>query len=209
VLVPRHPGNFSALGLLVSDVKHDDVRTRVGILREGETAIISAVAEMRTAVVERLSTEGFAASSQRIETALDLRYLGQAFELTVALPPGPPDLPAIARDFHERHRATYGHADPGGEVELVNVRLTARGIVDKPLPAPLRPITAEVAPAASRSVWFDGQALSVDVFERDTLRPRTTLRGPAILEEFGATTVVPPGWGVTIDGLGDLVLERV
>jgi len=209
VLVPHHPGNFSALGLLVSDVKHDDVRTRVGILRAQSAAIASAVAEMETAAVERLAAEGFGASAQRIETALDLRYLGQAFELTVALPPGPLDLAAIARDFHERHGATYGHADPGGEIELVNVRLTARGMVDKP--GPHRPTGVGVGPAAatSRAVWFGGRALSVDVLERDTLPPGTTLRGPAIIEEFGATTVVPPGWGVTIDGLGDLVLERV
>ena len=209
VLVPRHPGNFSALGLLVSDVKHDDVRTRVGILRAQSAAVASAVAEMETTAMERLAAEGFGVPAQRIETALDLRYLGQAFELPVALPPGPLDLPAIAREFHERHRATYGHADPGGEIELVNVRLTARGVVDKP--APHRPTGVGVGPGAtaSRAVWFGGRALSVAVLERDTLPAGTTLRGPAIIEEFGATTVVPPDWGVTIDGLGDLVLERV
>src|SRR5438105_11595909 len=75
VLVPRYPGNFSALGLLVSDVKHDDVRTRVGILREQAGAIVAAVAEMRAAAVERLDAEGFAAPVQLVETALDLRYL--------------------------------------------------------------------------------------------------------------------------------------
>ncbi len=207
VLVPRHPGNFSALGLLVSDVKHDDVRTRVGLLRAQGPAIASAVAEMEATAVDRLTAEGFVAAGRRLDTALDLRYLGQAFELSVALPPGPLDVEAIAREFHERHRATYGHADPGGEVELVNVRLTARGVVDKP--APPGPPRAASGAAASRAVWFGGRALPVDVFEREALPPGTTLRGPAIVEEFGATTVVPPGWGVTIDDLGDLALERV
>src|SRR5437773_199739 len=92
VLVPRHPGNFSALGLLVSDVKHDDVRTRVGLLRDRRQAIEAAWAEMEAAAVERLVAEGFAPPAQRLEGALDLRYLGQAFELTVALPRGPLDL---------------------------------------------------------------------------------------------------------------------
>jgi N-methylhydantoinase A len=207
VLVPRYPGNFSALGLLVSDVKHDDVRTRVGILGERRAAIGAAVAEMHAAAVERLTAEGFGPSAQRMETALDLRYLGQAFELTVALPPGPLDLDALAREFHERHRATYGHADPGGEVELVNVRLTARGVVDKPAPRQAPATRAAPAPT-SRAVWFAGRAERVDVLEREALSPGTTRRGPVVVEEFGATTIVPPGWGLTIDGLGNLVLER-
>src|SRR6185369_1022531 len=89
VLVPRYPGNFSALGLLVSDVKHDDVRTRVGSLGRQRDAIEAARAEMAAAAAERLTAEGFAPSEQRLETSLDLRYLGQAFELSLALPPGP------------------------------------------------------------------------------------------------------------------------
>ena len=208
VLVPRYPGNFSALGLLVSDVKHDDVRTRVGLLRAQRQAIEAAWAEMEGAAVERLVAEGFAPPAQRLEGALDLRYLGQAFELTVALPRGPLDLDATARDFHERHRATYGHADPGGQIELVNVRLTARGVVDKPSPRRAPRAGAEGRASGARAAWFGGRELRVDVYERDELPSGTSLRGPAIVEEFGATTVVPPGWGMTMDDLGDLLLER-
>jgi len=208
VLVPRYPGNFSALGLLVSDVKHDDVRTRVGLLRERRPAIEAAWAEMEAAAVERLVAEGFAPSAQRLEGMLDLRYLGQAFELTVALPRGPLDLDAIARDFHERHRATYGHADPAGQIELVNIRLTARGVVDKPPPRRAPRAGVEGRPSGARAAWFGGRELRVDVYERDELPSGTALGGPAIVEEFGATTVVPPGWGMTMDDLGDLLLER-
>jgi len=208
VLVPRYPGNFSALGLLVSDVKHDDVRTRVGLMRERRQAIEAAWAEMEAAGVERLAAEGFAPPAQRLEGALDLRYLGQAFELTVALPRGPLDLDAIARDFHERHRATYGHADPAGQVELVNIRLTARGVVDKPPPRRAPRAGAEGRASGTRAAWFGGRELRVDLYERDELPSGTSLRGPAIVEEFGATTVVPPGWGMTMDDLGDLLLER-
>ncbi|HMH53340.1 MAG TPA: hydantoinase/oxoprolinase family protein [Candidatus Acidoferrum sp.] len=206
VLVPEHPGNFSALGLLVSDVKHDDSRTRVGLLGARRDAIDAAFAEMEAAAVERLATEGFAAGDRRIDRALDLRYLGQAFELTVPLAPGPLDLGAITQDFHGRHLATYGHADPAGDVELVNVRIAARGIVDKPLPRAY--VARGQARRGTRTAWFNGAATSVEVYEREGLATSTTLRGPAIVEEFGATTVVPPDWSARVDESGNLVLER-
>jgi N-methylhydantoinase A len=208
VLVPRYPGNFSALGLLVSDVKHDDVRTRIGILHSQREAIESALLEMEGAGVERLTAEGFSPPAQHIESALDLRYLGQAFELTVSLPRGSLDLDAIAREFHARHLATYGYANPGGEVELVNVRLTARGVVDKPPPRHAPRASPRRGSPETRAAWFGGGELRVAVHERDELAPGTTIAGPAIVEEFGATTVVPPGWAMRLDGLGDLLLER-
>jgi N-methylhydantoinase A len=208
VLVPRHPGNFSALGLLVSDVKHDDVRTRIGLLSEQRAAIVSALTEMQTAGVERLTVEGFGPPDQSLEAALDLRYLGQAFELGVPLRAGALDLDAIAREFHERHRATYGYANPDGTVELVNVRLTARGVVDKPPPRRTPPAGPRPGAPGTRAVWFGGQEVRVDVHERDGLAPGTVIAGPAIVEELGSTTVVPPGWALMLDGLGGLVLER-
>ena len=161
---------------------------------------------MEVAAVERLAADGFAAPERRIERALDLRYLGQAFELTVPLAPGPLDVDAIVRDFHARHLATYGHADPAGDVELVNVRIAARGVVDKPVPR--RHATRGEARRGARTAWFGGAELSVDVYEREGLATSATLAGPAIVEEFGATTVVPPGWIARVDDLGNLILER-
>jgi N-methylhydantoinase A len=206
VLIPEHPGNFSALGLLVSDVKHDDARTRVGLLGAQGEAIDAAFAEMEAAAVERLAADGFAPPERRIDRALDLRYCGQAFELTVPLAPGPLDVDAIVRDFHARHLATYGHADPAGDVELVNVRVAARGIVDKPVPRPHA--TRGEARRGTRTAWFGGAVLSVDVYQREAQATSATIAGPAIVEEFGATTVVPPGWIARVDDLGDLILER-
>jgi N-methylhydantoinase A len=206
VLIPRHPGNFSALGLLVSDVKHDDARTRIGLLGAQREVIDAALAEMEAAGLERLAADGFGPSEGTIDRALDLRYLGQAFELTVPIAPEPLDLDAIVKDFHARHLATYGHADPAGEVELVNVRVAARGVVDKP--SPRRHVARGEARRGPRTAWFGGAALSVDVYEREGLATSVVLDGPAIVEEFGATTVVPPGWIARVDAFGDLILER-
>ena len=210
VLVPRHPGNFSALGLLVSDVKHDDVRTRVGRLHERVPALEAAFAEMSAAAARRLDAEGFDERSRRTERSLDLRYAGQAFELSVALPPGALDAPAIIADFNARHLATYGHADPDGDVEVVNARMSTYGVVDKPDASQWSAGggTVDDARIAIRDVWFAGRAAPTPVYERDCLPGLARVDGPAIVEEFGATTVVFPAWRARLDGAGHLVLER-
>jgi N-methylhydantoinase A len=228
VLVPRHPGNFSALGLLASDIKHDDVRTRVGPLREQLDVLRGLFEEMITAVQRQLEAEGFAPAQQRLGRSVDVRYRGQAFELNVAVG-DPLEVDALEADFHAQHRLTYGHANPETPVELVNARLVAYGLVAKPQaerdghgagPASLRPPTAKAdtalrynraggeAPALRRAIWFGGAAHECLVWDRERLASGALLRGPAIVEEFGATTVIPPGWGGIVDTQGNLRLER-
>src|SRR5213594_825070 len=210
VLVPRHPGNFSALGLLASDIKHDDVRTRVGPLRERRAVAGDLFAEMDRAARHQLELEGFAAPQQRIVRSLDLRYRGQAFELNVALGAGGLALDAIEAAFHHRHLAAYGHASPGAAIELVNARLAAYGLVPKPSGERYRSAGASIDDAlvARRLLWFDGAPHDCPVWERERLPERGVLRGPAVVEEFGATTVVPPGWGGVLDEHGNLRFER-
>src|SRR5262249_40083266 len=135
VLVPRHPGNFSALGLLASQIKHDDVRTRVGPLRERLAVAGELFAEMERAARHQLELEGFQPARQKLLRSLDLRYTSQAFELNVALGEvgaAEPGLDAIEAAFHRQHLLTYGHANADAAVELVNARLTAYGLVPKP-----------------------------------------------------------------------------
>jgi N-methylhydantoinase A len=209
VLVPRHAGNFSALGLLASDIKHDDVRTRVGPLREQLAVLASLFAEMEPLARRQLELEGFAESQQRLTRSLDLRYRGQAFELNVALEADlAPD--AIEAAFHRQHQAAYGHANPGTTVELVNARLTAYGLVTKPAPErPGRPaLSLDEARVERRAVWFQGQRYDCPVWDRERLPGRACLEGPAIVEEFGATVIVPPGWQGGLDAQGNLVFHR-
>ncbi|PYM69423.1 MAG: 5-oxoprolinase, partial [Candidatus Rokuibacteriota bacterium] len=210
VLVPRHPGNFSALGLLASDIKHDDVRTRVGPLRERLAVAGELFAEMDRAARHQLELEGFAAPQQRILRSLDLRYCGQAFELNVALGADGLALDALEAAFHRQHLAAYGHASPGAAIELVNARLAAYGLVPKPSGERYRSAGASIDDAlvARRLIWFDGAPHDCPVWERERLPERGVLRGPAVVEEFGATTVVPPGWGGVVDEHGNLRFER-
>jgi N-methylhydantoinase A len=218
VLVPRHPGNFSALGLLASDVKHDDVRTRVGPLAERWPRLGDVFAEMETAARRQLEIEGFAEALQRVSRSLDLRYRGQAFELNVPLgnwplgdgPPGEAALGDAQAAFHRRHAATYGHANPEATIELVNARLTAWGVVPKAAPEVHRndSPSLDTALVERRPVWFEGTAHNCPVWDRERLPERAALEGPAIVEEFGATTVILPGWRAAVDAHGNLMAAR-
>jgi N-methylhydantoinase A len=213
VLVPRHPGNFSALGLLASDIKHDDVRTRVGPLREQATLLATLFEEMAGAARRQLETEGFAPEQQRLRRSLDLRYRGQAFELNVDAGGSEAPLPAmdvIEAELHRLHKASYGHASLDAVVELVNARLVAYGVVPKPAAEPYRSESRrmDAALVEKRTVWFDGGTHDCPVWERERLPESAELIGPAIVEEFGATTVVLPGWRGALDALGNIKLEK-
>ncbi|HEU4366845.1 MAG TPA: hydantoinase/oxoprolinase family protein [Methylomirabilota bacterium] len=208
VLVPRHPGNFSALGLLASDIKHDDVRTRVGPLRERWPLLTGLFAEMAAGARRQLELEGFGAGAQRMRRSLDLRYRSQAFELNVEIEDETLDVVEAA--FHVRHRAAYGHADRSATVELVNARLSAYGVVAKPAAERHRSAATAMAEALveRRAVWLDGVRHETPVWERERLPENAEIRGPAIVEEFGATTVVPPSWHGVVDAHGNLRFER-
>jgi N-methylhydantoinase A len=208
VLVPRHPGNFSALGLLASDVKHDDVRTRVGPLAERWTALAGIFAGMEQTAERQLELEGFDAAHRRLRRSLDLRYRGQAFELNVAW--SGETLAEIAAAFHRQHAATYGHANPEAAIELVNARLTAWGVVPKPAASRHEGGAGRLQDARieTRAVWFGGRPHDCPVWDRDRLPARAGIAGPAIVEEFGATTIVLPGWHGGVDPHGNLVFAR-
>ena len=213
VLVPRHPGNFSALGLLASDIKHDDVRTRVGPLRERAAVLAALFEDMAGTARRQLETEGFAPEQLRLRRSLDLRYRGQAFELNVDVGSADAPLPglaAIEANLHRQHRASYGHANLDAVIELVNARLVAYGVVPKPAAEPYRSetTTVDAARLETRRVWFDGAERSCPVWEREQLPELAELDGPAIVEEFGATTVVLPGWRGALDALGNMRLEK-
>ena len=213
VLVSRHPGNFSALGLLASDIKHDDVRTRVGPLREQGALLAGLFEEMAGAARRQLEAEGFAPEQQRLRRSLDLRYRGQAFELNVDAGAAETPLPAmeaIEADLHRRHKASYGHANLDAVIELVNARLVAYGVVPKPAAEPYRSgsKTMDAALVERRTVWFGGAGNDCPVWERERLPERALVMGPAIVEEFGATTVVLPGWRGALDALGNIKLDK-
>jgi N-methylhydantoinase A len=198
VLVPRHPGLLSAWGMLAADVVRDFARTLRAV--EPSDAHVRAVfAALDREARRALHAEGVHAT--RREGGLDVRYAGQAYELTIPLTPG------WRAAFHARHRERFGHADPSRPLEVVTVRLRVRGggvdLPDDPVGS-----TGEGRTIERRAVWFDRRRVSTPVHRRQDLPVGWTRRGPVIVCEYSATTVVPPGWRVVVEPAGGLVLER-
>ena len=210
ILIPRSPGNLSALGLIVSDVRHDDVRSWI----KGLGAIDIDLLEKEIGIMEKkalssLEEEGFSTRDTFSQRSLDLRYMGQAFELNIPIAKGD-SLNGIAGRFHQRFQETYGHSHPGRYVELVNIRLSSFGIANKPLlPATDSGRTSlEQAKKEERPIFFQGQLWDAPVYERSFLPCKEILNGPAIVEESGATTIVPPNWVARVDSYNNLRLNR-
>ncbi len=205
VLVPKFPGALSALGILCSDVVKDYSRT---LLAPAERAVPQLAREFRrleAAARAELRREGFAPGAQRLERRLDLRYRGQAFELSLRYSRD------FVRAFHRAHARRYGYADARRAVEVVNLRLRAIGLTRKPTFRAAR--SSARRPAASARfqrapVFFNGRRLPTDFYRRERLRPGNQLRGPAVVAEYSATTLLPPGWRATVDPYENLLLER-
>jgi N-methylhydantoinase A len=209
VVVPPLPGNFSAFGLLVADVRHDSVRTRLTATADLDHAELARTfAEMREEALVRLAADGFEADRVRFAARLDMRYVGQAFELSVPFDDGLASMADVERAFHRAHEARYSHAveDP---VEIVSFRLSAYGIVTKPrLPGRAAGGGApEAARLDTRDVAFDGAFAPTPVYARERLVTEVAVMGPALVEESGTTTVVPSGFRAWPDAHDNLVLE--
>lgn len=209
ILVPLGPGNFAAFGSLISDIRHDYVRTRT--LQTRQTAlseILAVFADMEREAGANLAAEGVALADIDYAPSLGMRYLGQSWELQVDLPRAVDSIAAIETAFGEVHQRRFGHK--GDEpAEIVNFRIAAVGRVAKPeLPAWRGGGSLPAAPQGRRSVYFDGSFQEVSVYERDRLPAAAMLAGPAIIEENGATTVVPPRWRAVVLEFGDLLMER-
>ena len=210
VVVPPMPGNFSAFGLLVADVRRDLVRTRVSLLDEVSAADVRAMVAGLVAEGEaELAAAGFPPERRRYAASLDMRYAGQSFELSVPVATDVADMAVIEKAFVEVYVARYGATTTAG-VEIVSYRIAAWGLSDKPeLPSIDRDGRSMAAAAAGRRpVVFDGVAHPVPIIDRDRMPPGETVTGPAIVEEDGSSTVVPPGWSVALDSIGCLVLRR-
>ncbi len=219
ILVPERPGAFSALGLLCSDVVHDYVRSELrplGLVTPAHSEAVFAGLESRAA--EELAAEGLDPAASRRLRELYLRYVGQGYELRVPLDGLGQDgldddamAEARAR-FDTRHARIHGHAAREKDVEIVSYRL--RVTVDVPKYRPAAETAAatglpEAAVMGRRAVRFDSGNLTETILvDRAALAPGVRFAGPAIVEQFDATTVVPAGWTASVDGHRNLVLER-
>jgi N-methylhydantoinase A len=195
VVVPRASGVLSALGLIVSERRRDLVES---VLMAGDDIRRETVAEAVARLAGRGSEE-LGAHEATVRVGYDLRYAGQAFEITVPGEPEP-DPAGLRREFDAAHEQRYGYADPDATLELVTLRVT----VALPGGELAAPVAAEKASSARRPMLFDGEWV-----EAEAQRGRIgEVAGPAVCELREATLVVPPGWSGATDGDGTIVLER-
>ena len=210
VLVPMGPGNFAALGSLISDVKQDFVRTRTLLPRRlGSFAeIADGLDRLEEEARRSLGEEGVAPGDFSSRRALGMRYLGQSWEVDVDVPPEMATVEALEAAFHDTHERRFGHRNDG-ETEVVSFRLTGIGRAAKPAFGAWN-VAGDVAGARieTRAVFFAGRFLDTPVLDRSRLPAGAVLAGPAIVEEDGATTVVPPDWRFRVLESGDLMLQR-
>ncbi|HEY8477745.1 MAG TPA: hydantoinase/oxoprolinase family protein, partial [Chloroflexota bacterium] len=214
VVVPRWPGLFSAFGLLHADLTHHFSRTLLRPTRALSAADVEQVfQELEALARTTLAHEGYHGDRVHIARAVDLRYVGQSFELRLPLESGPLTeglLRDLDRRFGAEHERTYGHRADDDPVELVNVRVTATGLSDRDR-APAQPEVRDREGASfpsRRSAYFGPE---VGLIETPVLGRwdvgSAPMGGPVIVEEYDATTVVPPGWTVRRDASGNLILE--
>jgi N-methylhydantoinase A len=208
VLIPVFPGGLSALGILQANVVKELSQT---ILLSAEE-LLKELQRFR-AVVERLeeqakrvlNAEGFARDKMRFQHSLDMRYLGQAYELNIPL--GTKDHDVIAA-FHRAHEMRYGYHHENKKVEIVNVRCRATGITDRPPRHKLAPRsrTMPLLPEQTMELMFYDRTRKTTLYRRDNLRDGDVFSGPAIVAEYSATTLIPPNWSARVDRSGQLLL---
>jgi N-methylhydantoinase A len=208
VIVPVYPGAFSALGLLLSDVRNDAVTSDLSPLDvTALPRIAAAIARMQAAGAAELRAQGFAEAQLRYENAVDLRYIGQGYSLTVPIagvPRAADDIAALRARFDEQHAALTGHAAPDEKVELVNVRVTSIAAV------PHASVHAQPARGTgdpvigAREAFFDGDFIRTPVIDRKQLASDAVVHGPAILVQDDATTIIHPGQTARVIAFGQI-----
>ncbi len=210
IFIPPNSGVFSALGLMLADFRHDFVRS---IMKETSQldiqALEAAFNDMEQEATDILTQEGFAPNQIILEKNLALRYLGQSYELTIPLRK---NLEQTTQLFHQRHQETYGYASPNEPTEVVSAHLVARGLTQKPefkkasLADPGPPIEAL---AERRAVYFEQTDwVETPIYARSKLLPGNRITGPAIIEQYDATSVIPPSWSASVDEFSNLYLRR-
>ena len=213
VLIPSRPGVVSALGGLVASVKNDFIRTLFIMATSGDTAPLRDAAKTLQAdgtawLRDEQQFDGEAAYAW----FADMRYRGQSFEIEVALAGGlveTADMAAIAEAFHQAHEAIYDFCDRDSAVQIMNLRLVVSGASSKPYLRPLaRARRPAPGPEQTLRVFFDGGWHEVAFYRRAMLQAHHRFSGPCVIVQDDSTACVPPGFGATVDGSGNIVLER-
>ena len=217
VIIPFYPGITSALGLLTTDLKYDFMLTEFMLSNEMRLdKLCRDITDLERAVHEQLRRDGLPDDRIRFLRSLDLRYLGQGYELRIDIPPGSVDektLQTVWADFHQLHISEYGHHFPENPIEVVNLRVTGIGAMP-PLPQPhfdnpYRDLDEARLKSAETYFRIDGslKKLPTEFFERSRIPIGAAIVGPAVIFQKDSTTVLPPGSQATVDEFGNILIN--
>ena len=211
VIIPPMPAHFSALGMLMADLKHDYVQTFVRELTETSgTQIADAFAVLEKSARDTLREEGCKPEQVILRRFLDMRYRGQEYTLPVPVTEdlrSLTDFNAIRARFDQMHQDHYGHSAPKEPVMMVNLRLSALGKFDNKLPLAMASHAADRGERGCRPVIFDTKPVDCPIYLRGGFKAGDQLTGPAVIEEMGATILVYPDDSMKVNELGQLVIE--
>ena len=211
-IVPPNPGNLSAFGLLAVDWRTDHIVTKV--MHEDAVdlpAIAAHYAALEREAADTLKRDGIDPARIRITREADVRYAGQSMEVRVPAPGGAVDASFLAQlieAFNAAHLRTFGYNYAGKQkIELVNFCVSGFGVIERPNMPKLGSGAGAPAPKGRRPVYFGASFVDTPIYDRATMPADFTLQGPAVVEEFGSTTVVFPGQRLDVDPHGILIVR--
>lgn len=215
IVSPPSPGNLCAFGLHVSDVRRDYIRTMVRQQSAADTAeILAAWEDLGNEGVKDIAAEGIDRKNIKIRRVADVRYVGEGHEVQVEVPADLKGVDAVEhmfKAFHGVHDQTFGfHYEGDQDVELINLRVQAIGEQHRPnLKADTAARTAAEAFGHRQVFWRGTGWIECPLYRRTELAVDQSVTGPAIVEEYGSTVVVPASWKVRADKYGNLILEKI
>ncbi len=207
VIVPLNPGVTSALGCLLVDVQHDFSESFMADASTVSPAEMeTAFARMEEQAVERLAHEGVTQEDMALQRTVEMMYQGQWRSLAVSAPSRIDSMCLMIEAFHNEHEREFNYRREEAPVSIFRIAVKAVGIVPKAEIAKHDVSPHEAEPVGRRSVWFDGISHDATVYERERLTAGAAFAGPAIVEQFDSTTVVPPGMSATVDGFLNILI---
>jgi N-methylhydantoinase A len=200
VVVPRFPGALSALGLLLADARKDYSRSLLMPVESSLGRIREVLNELHRIGQSEMQSEGFASKAIHHVDAVDMRYRGQSYELSIPMTRG------FVDQFHTAHERRYGYSTPDKTVEIVNVRTSFFGRSAKPQFRPAPKMRGTAKPIDVTMVWMNGRRTKTEIYDRESLCHGHAIHGPAIIGEYSSTTLVPPDFQCKVDAHLNLVL---
>jgi N-methylhydantoinase A len=217
IVVPTHPGILCAQGVVVSDLRENFVRThRTLLVTTAAETIRQTIAAIRQQAQSWFADEEITVEDQHVAVSLDLRYVGQNYELSIPIDAGEflrnagaTIVDQLTADFTRAHELSYGHHDPAATVEVINYRCIARAKLHRPpQPLPLPSQTTLISSPVTRAVWFDRAGpIAAAIYQRDQLKPGDQIQGPAIVEQMDTTTLIRPGSLATVNTANHLTIS--